>query len=478
MRSIRCRSVLPFAACVAVLGLALAAQTSSVDIGVRATSTMTNAVAGGVGYVGSDRVVILVEVNEPALDARLVDSPAVNANVIAVLRAASPGSRRRFGTVADVAGIRQLVTQGNVWLRVATQGLDALVGQVQLDTPEDAFVTLDDGFGKVFLEFEIHPVSGVVSSFKLEELPIAANGLTAVEIVAGTPQSPGAVLATIGVPSQESRSILVAPGVIQAIRSGAVFCRAVGDPGLFGELELGSPTQHALIDSGVDGPTNNAVAFLRRQPGPFVAALVRTQSFPFNVTAVNIFENGTNASYGPTFPVGGGDFLMPPAQSLTPSQLASLKTENVTIELVTASGNFSAGIVDEDPPFVLLVGSPGLNGNVPQGEFSAEALVGFGYEVAVSGADPNAAAIPLLGFELHAPAVSLAAFGLDDEVWVKVVTPLPLGVLDSTGTALWPQSLPNDTSFAGLPLVTQIAVLSGLDGLSMSSVARTTVAPN
>ncbi|MCR9243783.1 MAG: hypothetical protein NXI31_02045 [bacterium] len=111
-------------------------------------------------------------------------------------------------------------------------------------------------------------------------------------------------------------------------------------------------------------------------------------------------------------------------------------------------------------------------------EVPTEALIACGYTLEFRDADAGAPAIPILGFELHDPPQSLANFGLDDAVWVKLLVTLPLALLDGEGGAVWQQTLPNDTTFTGLPLFAQAAVLSGLDGLSMSTPTATTVGPN
>ncbi|MCA8953258.1 MAG: hypothetical protein KDE27_27345 [Planctomycetes bacterium] len=454
---------------------ALPAQTQR--IGARATSTTVSGVGTLVGFVQPGSAgAFRLEVDVPVLAVNLVDSPNVNANILLPLEF---GYRYRnqdvySGGTRSTAVLDQILA-GNVYVRAVTPSLDALVGRLQLETEKEATFDLDNGFALLTGRMKILPAASALSVDDPEATaPIPDS---TIEIVTGTPQFPGVVLLTIDFRTAPGRPIPVDPATIAAMCSGIVFCRFATDPGTTGPLVIGKVEKRVAIDDGTDGPTENAIGLFVRQPGGFLAGLISTVSFPVPVTAVNVFENGTNLPFGQVIPIGGGQFFLAPTVLLTPGQIASYEQNQVTVELVTATATFAAEISDSRPPVRLDLGSLGLNGEMPVATFTTEPLIEFGYGIAITHADPNVPAIPMIGFDLHDPPQSLAPFGLDDTVSVRLLTTLPIQLLDGDGAALWTQMLPNDTSLTGLPLVSQVAVLSGLDGLTISTLTATTVGP-
>ncbi|MCR9243784.1 MAG: hypothetical protein NXI31_02050 [bacterium] len=465
-------------AALAAILLGQGPRAQGVDFYARSVNpTQATASAELRGCVGCGPGLILggvfsVDVTVPATAVEIVDSVQPGANVIVTFgRISSP---TRFYGDAD-SGESSQILNTTTYLRVTLPSGVRLVGPLLRDPTKQFVVDLDNGTGIFFSVFELKSKSG--DAFFRKVASINATQVPQFDIVAGSPQAPGAVLATIDLRTSGRKPVQFDAATVNAVCLGNAFARLTAQPSVVSTIQTTSDSKRFVVGS-TDGSADNAIGFFDLQPGNAIAGTVRTAAFPSTVLAVNVLEGGTNVSYGQTLPIGNGEFLLPPVVQLTPSLRQSFDQNNVIVELVTAAGTFSAPIVDSVAPLILDVGTPGLNGVVPFAEFTAEPLIAYGYGLAVSDADPGAAAIPFLGFELHDPPQSLAGFGLDDIVFVKLLVTLPLAVLDGNGGALWQQTLPNDTTFTGLPLFAQVAVLSGLDGLSMSTLSATTVGPN
>ena len=441
------------------------------------SSSQANVTLSLNGSVG-DFAAFFARVSSAVVGIDLVDSNLPSASVIDVMNrmvAAPGGGPQSYGMVTYDSSVLSAVAAGQVYARVTVSSGVTFSALLQLDPVKQYEVELFSNGSILYTIFDAKTVSNRLYFRKVaQNVPAPPPPFN---IIAGSPQAPGVLLESIDLASNGDRFIQIQPASMAAICAGNAFAQLQADPSATSAIVELVDEKRVKVSSS-DGSQDNAIGFFTRQPGNMIAGTIRTGSFPSTVLAVNVYEGGTFASYGPTFLIAPNEYLLPPVVSLTPAMIQSYEQNNMIVEIVTSSGSFQAPISNSEPPPVLEVGTPGLNGVVPFLKFTTEALIGYGYTLQLSDADAGAPAIPILGFELHDPPLTLANFGLDDAIWVKLLTTLPLALLDSSGGAVWQQTLPNDTTFTGLPLFSQVAVLSGLDGLSMSTLSATTVGPN
>ncbi|MCA8949077.1 MAG: hypothetical protein KDE27_06230 [Planctomycetes bacterium] len=387
-----------------------------------------------------------------------------------------PLGRRTFAINVDPQLITPLAAQ-NVFVRVTTAA-GALEDRIRLVESKEGLVDIS-GPGLVADGFLLIPPQGRV------RVGVSGSSQTVFyELVLGTPGNPGVTLvdsSTLGPAGDFADVVQISTDDVAALCNGPSFIRAVdaltGVVVGTGTVRLTDVRKVTRVDDGTDGPTDNAIAIVFQYAPSVIAGSVDATAFPGTVTAVNLRETQTGALVAPAVQVAAGQFAIP-FTPVTPAQIVLFEQNQLDIELVTTNGIFANQLQDASVPGILPGASPGSNGELPYGNFVQQPLIRFGYGVELLNGDPNAAAIPIIGLELHDPPQSLAGLGLDDIVFVKLLATLPLQILDARGIGFWTQQLPNDTTFVGLPLFGQIAILSGADGLSLSNAFVSSIGPN
>lgn len=298
------------------------------------------------------------------------------------------------------------------------------------------------------------------------------------ELVEGTPQNPGSTTIPLGTGPSFNGLQLLTKSEIDVIKNGT-FARVKDGGGNVlgtGDSRFERRLRESLTSS-TDGATDNAIATFQLLPGDGLAGTVLTADYPETVTAVDLREVGTNALMAIGVNLGGGVFGFQPIP-LSPAQLASFRQNLVELTLFTASGNDTVRLQDPAPVTIIGAGTPGSDGSVGFTTMFAPPLVGFGYGVQVYGATPNALMAMIVGLELHDPPTLLSPFGLDDVIYVKVGATLPLATTAPDGSAVFTGTLPNDTTFAGVPLFAQGIIFSGNDGVAVTNACIGVIGPD